>query len=74
MVNFSKGEYVPDPFITFEATGFPPKILRDVRYLLRRRSTCRTLYCYEMLIHFHNQHIEFFEAAKWIVEASCIAS
>ncbi|VFR01169.1 unnamed protein product [Cuscuta campestris] len=54
------GENVPDPFITFEATGFPQEILRDVRYLLRRRSTCRTLYCYEMLIHFHNQYIEFF--------------
>ncbi|CAH9142249.1 unnamed protein product, partial [Cuscuta epithymum] len=24
------GENVPDPFITFEATGFPPEILRDI--------------------------------------------
>ncbi|KAL3617160.1 hypothetical protein CASFOL_038907 [Castilleja foliolosa] len=40
------GEDVPAPFMTFEATGFPPEILQEVRYLLQRRSTCRTLQCY----------------------------
>ncbi|CAN1175530.1 DEAD-box ATP-dependent RNA helicase 40 [Linum perenne] len=39
------GDNVPAPFMTFEDTGFPPEILRDVRYLLRRRSICRTLQC-----------------------------
>ncbi|KAL9265590.1 DEAD-box ATP-dependent RNA helicase 40-like protein [Drosera capensis] len=29
------GENVPAPFMTFEATGFPPEILREVRYLLQ---------------------------------------
>ncbi|KAL6532513.1 hypothetical protein OROGR_014483 [Orobanche gracilis] len=40
------GEDVPAPFMTFEATGFPPEILQEVRYLLQRRSTCRTLHSY----------------------------
>ncbi|XP_031111050.1 DEAD-box ATP-dependent RNA helicase 46-like [Ipomoea triloba] len=26
------GDNVPDPFITFEATGFPPEILRDIHF------------------------------------------
>ncbi|KAG8384841.1 hypothetical protein BUALT_Bualt04G0160300 [Buddleja alternifolia] len=33
---FVTGENVPQPFTSFEATGFPSEILREVRYLLRR--------------------------------------
>ncbi|KAL8141448.1 hypothetical protein V2J09_014480 [Rumex salicifolius] len=40
------GDNVPPPFTTFEATGFPPEILREVRYLLQNGSICRTLHCY----------------------------
>jgi hypothetical protein len=29
-----QGENVPPPFMTFEATGFPPEILREVCFLL----------------------------------------
>lgn len=29
------GKDVPAPFMTFEAAGFPPEILREVRYLLQ---------------------------------------
>eukprot|EP00268_Persea_americana_P023528 TRINITY_DN2310_c0_g1_i4.p2 TRINITY_DN2310_c0_g1~~TRINITY_DN2310_c0_g1_i4.p2 ORF type:complete len:558 (+),score=142.32 TRINITY_DN2310_c0_g1_i4:331-2004(+) len=32
----ASGDNVPAPFMTFEATGFPPEILREVRYLLQR--------------------------------------
>ncbi|KAG6581537.1 DEAD-box ATP-dependent RNA helicase 14, partial [Cucurbita argyrosperma subsp. sororia] len=31
---FYSGDNVPPPFSSFEATGFPPEILREVRYLL----------------------------------------
>uniref|UniRef100_A0A803KU75 RNA helicase n=1 Tax=Chenopodium quinoa TaxID=63459 RepID=A0A803KU75_CHEQI len=46
----ASGENVPAPFMTFDATGFPPEILREVRYLLRwgayvvRCTAMRTLY------------------------------
>ncbi|CAL5412948.1 unnamed protein product [Camellia sinensis] len=40
------GGDVPAPLMTFEATGFPPEILKEVRYLLQKRSLCRTLHCY----------------------------
>ncbi|KAK9147107.1 hypothetical protein Sjap_007010 [Stephania japonica] len=40
------GDNVPAPFMTFEATGFPPEILREMRYLLQKRSICRRLRCY----------------------------
>ncbi|WVY92448.1 hypothetical protein V8G54_031536 [Vigna mungo] len=34
------GGDIPPPFMTFDATGFPPEILREVRYLLQSRSIC----------------------------------
>lgn len=57
------GDNVPAPFVTFEATGFPPEILREVRYLLQRRSICRTLHC---CWHTYtcNNYSDFLEAAK----------
>lgn len=62
------GDNVPAPFMTFEATGFPSEILRDVRYLLRRRSICRTLLCYWHIYSCKN-YSDFLEAAKWTVGA-----
>ncbi|KAM7277668.1 hypothetical protein ACFE04_004802 [Oxalis oulophora] len=32
------GDNVPAPFMSFDAVGFPPEILREVRYLLQRRA------------------------------------
>ncbi|KZV43414.1 DEAD-box ATP-dependent RNA helicase 46 [Dorcoceras hygrometricum] len=37
------GDQEIQPFTTFEATGFPPEILREVRYWLREGAKCRTL-------------------------------
>lgn len=31
----ASGENVPAPFMTFEAAGFPPEVVREVRYLLQ---------------------------------------
>ncbi|KAG5555368.1 hypothetical protein RHGRI_012792 [Rhododendron griersonianum] len=61
------GGDVPAPFMTFEDTGFPLEILREVRYLLQRRSICRTLHCYAL------SYVLFslLEAAKWTV-GSCL--
>ncbi|XP_057766781.1 DEAD-box ATP-dependent RNA helicase 46-like [Salvia miltiorrhiza] len=36
------GGNVP-PFMSFQSTGFPSEILREVRYLLQRGAKCRTL-------------------------------
>lgn len=32
MIHIEQGDNVPAPFMTFEATGFPPEILREVSY------------------------------------------
>ncbi|KAG6383251.1 hypothetical protein SASPL_157006 [Salvia splendens] len=37
------GGNVPRPFISFQSTGFPSEILREVRYLLQGGAKCRTL-------------------------------
>jgi hypothetical protein len=38
-----QGENVPAPFMTFEAAGFPPEILREVCSLHLSFSTCRSM-------------------------------
>lgn len=56
MIQIIQGEDVPAPFMTFEATGFPPEILQEVSALFlgclfSHISTMASLLSLIMFIH-----------------------
>ncbi|KAK6160945.1 hypothetical protein DH2020_004326 [Rehmannia glutinosa] len=62
------GEDVPAPFMTFEATGFPPEILQEVSAISAPEEEHMS-YAAVLCSYLCNNYTEFFEAAKWTVGA-----